>query len=62
MLASLENTGYQVEFVHDRPLKTRLGEYFFVLEVKAAQAKTSLAQAVRGASGQVRILGIYDEK
>ncbi len=62
LLVRLENMGYQVEFVHDRPLKTKLGEYLFVLEVKAAQAKTPLEQAVRGSSGQVRVLGVYDEK
>ena len=62
LLVRLENAGYQTEFVHDRPLKTKLGEYLFVLEVKAVQTKTTLAQAVRETSGQVRILGIYDEK
>ncbi len=62
-LRDLERSHFKLTAIHDRPAKTKLGEYVFVVEAAGGSA-AALEEAVakNAASLQVRVLGLYESK
>jgi prephenate dehydratase len=63
LLNDLGRKGFKLTAIHDRPAKTKLGEYVFVAEAAGGSAD-ALEEAVakHGASLQIRVLGLYETK
>lgn len=61
LVSELEQAGYKVQALHDRPLKTTMGEYQFVIEVADNNHQTSLEGilARKNLQLQHRILGQF---
>ena len=64
LLGDLKNAGYRLVSVHDRPAKTLLGEYVYVIELDGDGRKPALAETVAKQAGtlKIRVLGSYDMK
>lgn len=64
LLVELEQKGYQVQTLHDRSLKTKMGEYQFMVEVTENHPKVSLEKilARQDLQLQSRILGQFNSK
>ncbi|WP_378954960.1 prephenate dehydratase [Pelosinus sp. sgz500959] len=64
LLCELEKKGYAVQSLHDRPLKTKMGEYQFVIEVVDHKQQNSLENilARKDLQLQIRILGKFNSK
>jgi prephenate dehydratase len=62
-LRELDRNGFKLSAIHDRPVKTRLGEYIFVVETAGGSA-AGLEEAVakHAADLQIRVLGLYETK
>lgn len=64
LLRDVERIGYKLVSVHDRPAKTVLGEYVFVVELDGDGRREVLGETVAKHAGtmKIRILGSYDVK
>lgn len=64
LLKDLDRSGYKLVSVHDRPLKTLLGEYTYVLELEGDGRKEAFAEVLGKQSGgmKFRVLGTFDAK
>ncbi|HWR31411.1 MAG TPA: prephenate dehydratase domain-containing protein [Negativicutes bacterium] len=64
LLRDVERIGYKLVSVHDRPAKTVLGEYVFVVELDGDGRREALGETVAKHAGtmKIRILGSYDVK
>lgn len=63
LLRELDRNGFKLAALHDRPAKTKLGEYVFVAEA-AGGSPAALAETVARYSAelQIRVLGLYETK
>lgn len=61
ILQNLDKSGYKLKAVHDRPAKTLIGEYNYVLEVEAKGDKSNLDSILKRAvkAGSYVIKGVY---
>lgn len=64
LLSDLKNSGFKLVSAHDRPAKTLLGEYVYVIELEGDGRRPVLNEVAAKQAGvmQVRILGSYDIK
>ncbi len=63
LLNDLGRKGFALTALHDRPAKTKLGEYVFVAEAAGGGA-AGLEEVIakHGAALQIRVLGLYETK
>ncbi|MDT8900790.1 prephenate dehydratase [Anaeroselena agilis] len=63
LLYDLGRKGFKLTALHDRPAKTRLGEYVFVAEAAGGSAD-ALEEVVakHGGALEIRVLGLYETK
>lgn len=64
LLRDLDRSGYKLVSVHDRPLKTLLGDYIYVIELDGDGRKDAFVEAVAKQTGgmKIRVLGTFDAK
>jgi prephenate dehydratase len=64
LLAELDQKGYKILTLHDRPTQVRMGEYRFVVEIAAAKLQPTLDQVLarQALALQVRVVGTYNSK
>lgn len=63
LLTDISRKGFGVISLHDRPAKTKLGEYIYVIELSGNNIKT-LGEIIDNHKGllQCRIIGVFDAK
>ena len=64
LLKDLDRAGYTLVSVHDRPAKTLLGEYVYVLEMNGDGRREALGEVIgkNSAKFKLRVLGAFDSK
>jgi prephenate dehydratase len=64
LLKDLDRAGYTLVSVHDRPAKTLLGEYVYVLEINGDGRREALGEVIgkNSAKFKLRVLGAFDSK
>ena len=64
LLRDIDAAGYKLVSLHDRPAKTLLGEYVFVIELAGDGRREALAEVLAKHSGSMksRLLGSFDIK
>ena len=64
LLKDLDRAGYTLVSVHDRPAKTLLGEYVYVLEMNGDGRREALGEVIakNSAKFKLRVLGGFDIK
>ena len=64
LLRDLDRSGYKLVSVHDRPQKTLLGEYTYVIELEGDGRKDVFAEVLAKQTGgmKFRVLGTFDAK
>lgn len=63
-LLELDQKGYRVQTLHDRPLKTKMGEYQFLIEVVENHPQETLPKILsrQDSQLQIRVLGRFTSK
>ena len=64
LLRDIERSGYKLVSVHDRPAKTLLGDYVFVVELGGDGRRAALDEVLAKHAGSMksRVIGSYDIK
>lgn len=64
LLRDLDRNGYKLVSVHDRPARTVLGEYVFVIELNGDGRREALTEVLTKNAGSMktRVLGSFDIK
>ena len=64
LLQDIDAAGYKLVSVHDRPAKTLLGEYVFVIELTGDGRREALGEVLAKHAGSMksRMLGSFDVK